>query len=337
MQMQQVLLGIAIGDAFGAGVEFQDRTWIQQHVDFSRFVNARHQIQVPDHQKTLFTQNYHPWEYTDDTEMTVGLIKALLSKKAFSPDLLIDHWTQEYQLGITQKGYGRNGHGSMRWVFSGEKSIEEVRAFQTSRKYPGNAPPMRAVPLGCLPAPLIDDYAIINADATHPHPIARAASILVARATAFLLVKKGQPADLIAYCQRFIKEICTDTYELLQDIAKLPPPTQLQTPHYETLCGPQPIKSPRFLAGIHGLPSDALLTGGAILYILKHAKSAFEALKLSINLGGDVDSVASICTGILAGKYGLASLPDFMLEKVEGKAMLVELGTKFQQFVFDQI
>lgn len=44
MNFQNILLGIAIGDAFGAGVEFQDRNWIRKHVDFSKFVNARDKI-----------------------------------------------------------------------------------------------------------------------------------------------------------------------------------------------------------------------------------------------------------------------------------------------------
>lgn len=44
--IKEVLIGTAIGDAFGAGVEFQDRNWIREHVDFSRFVNARGQIEI---------------------------------------------------------------------------------------------------------------------------------------------------------------------------------------------------------------------------------------------------------------------------------------------------
>ena len=36
---EALFLGYAIGDAFGAGVEFQDRNWIRRHVDFTRFVN----------------------------------------------------------------------------------------------------------------------------------------------------------------------------------------------------------------------------------------------------------------------------------------------------------
>ena len=39
-------LGLAIGDAYAAGLEFQDRDWIRRHVDFSHFINLREHIQV---------------------------------------------------------------------------------------------------------------------------------------------------------------------------------------------------------------------------------------------------------------------------------------------------
>ena len=83
MKYRELLLGLAIGDAFGAGLEFQDRDWIRQHVDFSTFVNARHLIPSPADEPDLFTKNYSAWDYTDDTEMTLGLIHAMLSGKPF--------------------------------------------------------------------------------------------------------------------------------------------------------------------------------------------------------------------------------------------------------------
>ena len=46
MNMEMILLGIAIGDAYGAGVEFQDRDWIRKNVNFSCFVNARNLIKT---------------------------------------------------------------------------------------------------------------------------------------------------------------------------------------------------------------------------------------------------------------------------------------------------
>lgn len=44
MDFKALFLGYAIGDAFGAGVEFQDRQWIRQNVDFTKLVNARDTI-----------------------------------------------------------------------------------------------------------------------------------------------------------------------------------------------------------------------------------------------------------------------------------------------------
>ena len=57
-----------------------------------------------------------------------------------------------------------------------------------------------------------------------------------------------------------------------------------------------------------------------LLYILQQSRNALDALHPSLYLGGDVDSVASITTGIMAGRWGLDSLPAYMLDEVEGRA-----------------
>ena len=330
INFENILLGIAIGDAFGAGVEFMDRDWIRTHVDFTTFVNARHLIPAPASEPDVFTKNYSAWDYTDDTEMTVGLMNALLSGQAFTADLLVAHWAQEYLNGYAQKGYGRNGHGSMRWVFNGEKTIEEVRAFQKHTQYPGNAPAARAVPLGFVPENKINQYATINAQATHPHPKAIAASIAIAQATHFLLRQQGESKDIISACLKWLANIDAETTQLLQKVDALPAPEQLTEAGFAVLCGPQPIREPLFLPGIKGVPSDAMHTVACCLYILKHAKTTLAGLQQSMYLGGDVDSVASVCTGILAGLYGLDSLPDFMKTQVEGRQKLVSLAREFE-------
>jgi len=169
LNFKHLLLGTAIGDAFGAGVEFQDRDWIRKNVDFTKFVNVRHNIKVAEDKLKYFTTNYQPWFYTDDTEMTIGTIKAIYSNKPITKELLINFWEAEYNDGIQKKGFGRNGHGSMSWYYSGEMTIEEVREFQRHRPNPGNAPAMRAVPIGFVSPSLINEYAAINANATHPN------------------------------------------------------------------------------------------------------------------------------------------------------------------------
>ena len=319
-----ILLGIAVGDAFGAGIEFQDRHWIRAHVDFSTYLHTR------DNEDGHL---YRAGDYTDDAEMTIGLMKAIMAGEAGNPDALVRFWQEEYELGKAQKGFARVGHGSMRWFFVGEQSIEDIRNYQRNKPYPGNAPPMRAVPLGFLPTEQINALAIANADATHPHPKARAASILIARATEFLLVKGGKQSELIAYCLPHIAGIDAETEALLHQIACLPAPADLQEADYSVLCGEQPIRAPRYLPDIYGLPSDAMLTAGAALYLLMHAQDAFDALKNAVWLGGDVDTVASIACGVMAGLRGLDSLPAFLLEGLEGRAYLESVGEAFSTYL----
>jgi len=333
MEIKEILLGIAIGDAFGAGVEFQDRDWIRTHVDFTKFINARDQIKVPKDKISLFTKDYKSWDYTDDTEMTIGVLNALISEEKFSKELLIASWKAEYEKGIKEKGYGRNGHGSMRWYYSGEKTIDEIRAFQSERNNPGNAPAMRAVLLGLVSENLINEYAKINADATHPNINAVISSQCIARASEYLLVKKGNPELLIAYCMDKI-EMNEEYKQYLTAVNELCDYDELKEHEMKLLCGNQPIEAPYFLPGIKGVPSDSKYTTGCVLYILKQSKDAMDALRKSVNLGGDVDSVASITTGIMAGILGLKSIPQFMIENVEGKEYLEALAKQFKEKVY---
>ncbi len=328
MNIYDILLGTAIGDAFGAGVEFQDRDWIKKNVDFSEFINARHRIKTEKSKLKNFTENYKAWDYTDDTEMTIGVIKALNSKEEFNKNLLIKKWTEEYQKGIDEKGYGRNGHGSMRWYFSGEKTIEEIREFQRFRQNPGNAPAMRSVSLGLIDTKLMNKYAAINANATHPNINAVLSSQCVARAAEFLIVKKGNKKDIIKYCFDTIH--LNEEYKVyFKNVERLVSCNDISEKDYTILCGSQPIQKPYFLPGIKGVPSDSKYTTGCVLHVLKNSINPFDALKKSILLGGDVDSVASITTGILSGVYGVESIPEFMIHNVEGKEYFKKIAKCF--------
>lgn len=329
MNFENLVIGFAIGDAFGAGVEFQDRDWIRANVDFTKFINARHLIQVPKSEKQVFIENYKAWDYTDDTEMLIASIKALSSNQVFSEELLIQKISEEYQKGIKEKGFGRNGHGSLGWYFSGEKTIEEIRFFQKNRVNPGNAPLSRAIPLGFLSEEKINPFAKINANATHPHENAIFASQCIAWATEFLLVKNGNHKEIIDYCQEKV-QLNAEFQTYFEAINQLGKYEDLSEQDFEILCGKQPIPEPYFLAGIKGLPSDAKYTAGAALYILKNSQDAFDALKKSIYLGGDVDSLASITVGILAAKFGLDPLPNFMIKNVEGIDYLRRIANMLQ-------
>jgi ADP-ribosylglycohydrolase len=169
INIQDLLLAFAIGDAFGAGVEFQDRNWVRKNVDFTKLVNALKNIPASKKLQQILIENYREWDYTDDTEMTIGTMKAIVSGEAITADSLVGFWKKEYENGIERKGFPRCGHSSMRWFYSGEMSIEQVRNFQRNRPNPGNAPAMWAIPFGLIDVALINEYVAINAVATHPN------------------------------------------------------------------------------------------------------------------------------------------------------------------------
>jgi|GEM_PF-6127748 len=60
-------------------------------------------------------------------------------------------------------------------------------------------------------------------------------------------------------------------------------------------------------------------------YPLKHATDTMTGLKHAICLGGDVDSVASVCTGILAG-HSLLAIFDHDLSGFTVGVILIAIG-----------
>ena len=152
----------------------------------------------------------------------------------------------------------------------------------------------------------------------------------IARAANYLLQQNGAPHAIINYCKKTVP-LNEEYTTYLDAVDQLGSYDQLQEKDFEILCGPQPIQDPYFLAGIKGVPSDSKYTTGCVLYVLKNSINAMDALQKSIYLGGDVDSVASITTGILAGLYGLESIPSFMIQQIEGLDYLKSIGNMLEQ------
>lgn len=318
------LQGIAIGDAFGFGLEFKSRPWILEHVHFDRFISMTNPVW-----KT--THSPDPGTYSDDTEHTIAVTEALLTDKPFSAELLLEKFRYEYETDKAHKGYPRQGHGSIEHWYTGEKTIDEIRTLQSLRDDPGNAPVMRAIPIAFTNKETLRDYAIINADVTHPNKAARQASLLTVLTAWHFLRNQGTAATLFPF---LVRELADDELtRQLTVIDALPKPEQLSERDFVTLHGIQPLPYVSWDPNVYGLPCAALKTALNVAYVMKHSTSAFEALKYSIRMGGDVDSLAAVCTGIACGAYGPESLPRFLFEQTEGLDRMRQLGEKiYAQF-----
>ena len=146
-----------------------------------------------------------------------------------------------------------------------------------------------------------------------------------------MMVRVGEANEVIAHCIQAV-QLDEAFLRYFEAIDELPRYSDLSASDFVVLCGPQPIEEPYFLPGILGVPSDAFYTIGCVLYVLKQCSDAMDALRMSVYLGGDVDSVASLTTGIMAARTGLDSLPQYMLESVEGYEYLLKVAADFADF-----
>lgn len=89
------------------------REWICKNVDFTKYINQRAAV------KQSMSVNYTVGLYTDDTEMTVAAIHALLSHKPLTEQTLIEFFKAEFDKAKNWLGVLRQGHGSIKSYFLG--------------------------------------------------------------------------------------------------------------------------------------------------------------------------------------------------------------------------
>eukprot|EP00928_Gymnodinium_smaydae_P005346 TRINITY_DN11825_c0_g1_i2.p1 TRINITY_DN11825_c0_g1~~TRINITY_DN11825_c0_g1_i2.p1 ORF type:complete len:515 (-),score=60.81 TRINITY_DN11825_c0_g1_i2:268-1767(-) len=383
VRFEEMFLGCGIGDSFGAGVEFWDGRWIHQHVDGSQYVIRRGDPVVQFYYKGTDVpvdnsgagQNYMPGMYTDDLEMTLGLAHALMQKENPTADDMLAFWKDEYFRGQEHylhtrfwalAGIGRNGHGGIASVYSGSCTIENMRSRISGMRYPGNAPPMRALPLAFVADDArLTELARRNADATHPHIKARAASLGIAIVGRYVVIERGALDGLIPHLTRRLAElneadpsksmVDEETLTYLREVDELPGPGPLDST-YESfmseatlvkLCGTQPIwrgpdgnppdHNPRL---VQILNADAQRTLGCVAYLLRHHREgqAMETVLRSLYIGGDVDSSAALCLAMVGGREGLrvgqpGGVPPFLLQHLEAAEYVAETAKAFEAWV----
>merc|ERR1712176_1606060 len=258
---------------------------------------------------------------------------------------------------------GRNGHGGIAFVYSGSCSIEDMCSRVASQEYPGNAPPMRALPLCFIERDeLLVRLAKANADSTHPHVKARAASLGIALAGRYFIMNRHPAENIISHvCNALTKlkehdesMFDDETISYLKRVDMLPEPGPLESGHAHflsdeartQLCGPQPIwrgpdgsppdKMPRM---VRGLGADAQRTLGCVLYLLKfHTEGTqMQTLLRSVYIGGDVDSLAALCLAMVGGREGLriglpGGVPMYCFKMLESAEYVIEVADKFEQW-----
>jgi ADP-ribosyl-[dinitrogen reductase] hydrolase len=264
---QGCLLGQFSGDALGSAVEFETRKSIR-----SRFPDGVRRIQDGG------TWNLIAGQPTDDSELALGLARALVATGGFSPDAVgkayVDwRWSAPFDIGGTTS--------------AGIAAIEgRGTPYLDSQS---NGALMRVSPIGIFASgnpELAARLAAQDAALTHPNPVCRAASSAYAAAIAAGI----------------------DGGDALQM-------TQAAHDQAGTGDGAERVRRRLSLAMQEG-PPDFQQNMGWVLtafqnafFFLNSGASFEEAVVETVSSGGDTDTNGAICGALLGAKWGREAVP----------------------------
>jgi poly(ADP-ribose) glycohydrolase ARH3 len=288
------LLGLALGDALGARFEGQSPEHIAK-----RFKNVRD-----------WGANLEDGEldYTDDTQMMIGVAEALIGFGAIVDEHLCSRFAANYN---ARRGYGRGARLIIEAMLVGD----DHRSLAT-RHFPGgsfgNGAAMRVAPVGLFfrdYPELLWEQARLSALPTHTHPLGIEGAQLLALATGLV-----SQSDAIDRVQLF--SILSERCSSMEYSGPLRRAAQVTDWRDLALFG-------------NGIEATSSVVTAVAAFALT-PDSFEETVSTIIRLGGDTDTIAAMA-GALSGAYlGRQGLPSRLLRCLEtgrqGRVFIEQLG-----------
>jgi poly(ADP-ribose) glycohydrolase ARH3 len=296
------LLGVALGDALGAGFEG------------ARSLTAG-ELDELDRGSGLL-------RYTDDTHMTIALAESLIAKGGFDGRHMAMSFAEDFERE-PWRGYGPGPPRVFRLIQSGVPWDEAGQMLYAGGSF-GNGAAMRVAPVALYAFPDADrtaETATSTALITHAHELGIEGAVLQALAVRWVLrqpARVGRGATLGA--EGLIAE------GLIAELRE-----RVRSPIFsEKLSSVRsliPKAPPQEAARILGHGIEAFNSVPTALYaFLSHLDSFREAVRYAISLGGDTDTIGSM-TGALSGaRLGEEQIPGEWRERLEDRDRLVRIA-----------
>jgi ADP-ribosyl-[dinitrogen reductase] hydrolase len=273
-----MILEAAIGDAYGAGFEFQEIEYIKKYNDLTQY-----------HEHGLYKEIYK--RYTDDTQMAIAITELLLEEDVWNAEKVANKFVEVFHRD-KRRGYSDRVYNALDASKNGKDFINIINNGSN-----GNGSAMRAYSIGFIKN--IDKllaYCEIQAKVSHDTIEGIQCAKRIALAVHFYRYGLDKKTNLITFLNETLGE--KEIYEITSPI------------------------------DMHGYP-----TTKAVIKIVSEANSMKDCLKLSIDYGGDTDTVAALCMAILSQKEDCQKgLPDFLLDELEngiyGKDYLRKLDSE---------
>ncbi len=284
------LLGLALGDAFGAPYEggiLERGLW------------------------RLLGNTNGTKRWTDDTQMTINVIESLLDNGCIVQDDLATRFAGSYRWS---RGYGPGAAKLLKRIKRGHSWQKASRSVFRDGSF-GNGGAMRAPVIGLFFAESGDEVILKAAkqcaEITHAHPLGLEGAILIALATSFSL-KDMRSVEILERLQRV-----SNSTEFTTKLIKAK--DWLQQSQLET---------PKVVAKVLGngiAAAESCIT--AIYIALIHRERSFDdLLDYVIKIRGDVDTIAAMAGAIWGAARGFEDLPRAKLEQIEKYAYIRSLA-----------
>jgi ADP-ribosylglycohydrolase len=320
------LLGGAIGDALGAGIEFESLTSIrQQHgesgvTDYVPAYGRRGAI-TDDTQMTLFTMDglirahvrrdtgaWHP-----PTDVHAAYRRWAATQREWGPDLrqAEDGWLAHQEWLYARRAPGNACVSGLREDWMG--TLEKPKNPESK----GCGTVMRSAPFGLLVGwepQLVFQLSVECAAQTHGHPT----GYLAAGAFATIIHALARKDPLDSAVQKALAMLATRPgHEETTDALKRALGAMRQG-----MPSAERVES----LGQGWTAEEALSIG---VYCALVAEDVRHGLLLAVNHSGDSDSTGSVCGNLLGTIHGETALPPAWVAELEGRSTILELADDF--------
>lgn len=282
------LVGLAVGDALGAPLEFMPRDEIA-----ATFGEVRELIGGG-------WLNVEPGEWTDDTQLALAIAESIVRLGRIDPPDIAARFvgwlrTGPKDVGNLTRAAIRYHEQGLPWGEVGPRIVADFPGGSA-----GNGSLMRCAPVALFqaqrPAALLRDSAIVS-EITHANPLSVWGSIAVNLAIVeFLHGRRDGAIERVA--GQIPERAVADT---LRAAATLPR---------------RAVRSGGYV----------LETVGAAFWALAQGETFEEVLVAAINLGGDADTVGAVAGALAGARDGVSAIPERWMQQVRAVDRLADLG-----------
>jgi ADP-ribosyl-[dinitrogen reductase] hydrolase len=284
------LLGLAVGDALGASVEFYPRGSFEPLTDM---IGGGH-------------FNLLPGQWTDDTSMALCLATSLLECNGFDALDQMERYCRWMETGyLSSTGYcfdlGRTVANALReFRRSGNPFAGSTHPYSA-----GNGCIMRLAPVPMFYYPdlnAVEQYAMESCRTTHGAQECLDASRLFARIICRALLGRSKNEVILGDKESFAGS------EKITAIAR----AAYQSKRKEDIRG-------------SGYVVESL---EAAMWCFAQTERFEDAVLLAANLGDDADTIAAVCGQVAGAYYGMSAIPAGWLEKLTMREEITELADR---------